>query len=177
MNRRELIAGAAILPLTGCAQPVPASPSYWIAGDSIGVGLGSVAGPGVHCVAEEGVAAHQLDKLAAQARLIPAGASVVLSLGTNDAAAYSHRIHVAPIFGLFEHCARALWVGPPEVSHLHNWAYYAQLIDGDLTYRLNPSEYVSIYDESCALERASDGIHFTRAGYLKLWSYILIGRY
>lgn len=143
-----------------------------VTGDSLGVGIAMASG-------FENRAANSVSIRAGSAvdqlRRVRQGATVFMSLGTNDA--------VGSIKGLDKgidrivETARAsrlklIWIGPPCVNK--PWDTRAAELDGILRVRLAGTgvTYVSMRDPSlCSPSvRASDGVHFNMEGYRGLWA-------
>ncbi|MFZ1964010.1 MAG: GDSL-type esterase/lipase family protein [Roseiarcus sp.] len=107
---------------------------------------------------------------------MPRGATVFMSLGTNDAvggaAALDVHKRVEQIVAAAEaQGVKLYWLGPPCV--LKPWEIYAKKLDEILAAQLagGSATYVSLQDASFC-ERslhAPDGVHFTMAGYARMW--------
>ena len=143
-----------------------------IVGDSIGEGL--------HLVSSYPSPANRFNvaiytgKAIDQIKTMPRGANVVLSLGTNDAVAglTDQKAKVDAIVAAANaQGIKLTWVGPPCV--LTKWEDHAKALDANLAVALKDSgvAYVSGQDpEFCsAALHAGDGVHFTMAGYSRLW--------
>jgi hypothetical protein len=109
-----------------------------------------------------------------QMRDMPRGATVLMSLGTNDAVAGALDVHkhVEQIVAAAEAQAIKLyWLGPPCV--LKSWETNSKKLDELLQAQLAGTSvaYVSLQDPSfCAASlHAGDGVHFTMAGYRSMW--------
>lgn len=168
MLRRSFLTGlfslALISPTFASDRPV------WIIGDSIGVGLALVSGH--KSAAVVGTFASNTKEMLKQIAKVPSGASVVISLGTNDAYG-SGKISKAKIDAILnalkaKNC-QYLWVGPPDLPHKT-----VASIRLDTYLSSTVPNYLDIYFTSKALSkyRASDGIHFSAEGYRKLWTFI-----
>ncbi len=107
---------------------------------------------------------------------MPRGATVFMSLGTNDAvggaAALNVQKRVEQIVAAAEaQGVKLYWLGPPCV--LKPWETAAKKLDEILAAQLAGGSvtYVSLQDSSFC-ERslhAPDGVHFTMAGYARMW--------
>jgi hypothetical protein len=107
---------------------------------------------------------------------MPRGATVFMSLGTNDAvggaAALDVHKRVEQIVAAAEaQGVKLYWLGPPCV--LKPWEIYSKKLDEILAAQLagGSATYVSLQDASFC-ERslhAPDGVHFTMAAYARMW--------
>jgi hypothetical protein len=107
---------------------------------------------------------------------MPRGATVFMSLGTNDAVGGAAALDVQKRVGQIVAAAEAqgvklYWLGPPCV--LKPWETYSKKLDEILAAQLAGGSvtYVSLQDASFC-ERslhAPDGVHFTMAGYARMW--------
>jgi hypothetical protein len=143
-----------------------------IVGDSIGEGL--------HLASNYPSPANRFNvaiytgKAIDQIKTLPRGANVVLSLGTNDAVAgltdQKPRID-AVVAAAAAQGVKLTWVGPPCV--LTKWEDHAKTLDANLAAALKDTDvaYVSAQGpEFCSPAlHAGDGVHFTMAGYSRLW--------
>lgn len=161
--------------LLGLAAPSAAlADDVRIIGDSIG--------EGVHLVTNFPSPANRYNVaiytpfIFQQLREMPRGATVFMSLGTNDAvggaSALDVRKRVAAIVAAADaQGVKLYWLGPPCV--LKPWETYSKKLDEILTAQLAGTSvtYVSLQDESfCAPSvHAGDGVHFTMAGYSRMW--------
>jgi hypothetical protein len=109
-----------------------------------------------------------------QIREMPRGATVVMSLGTNDAVAgaLDVRKRVEAIVAAADaQGIKLYWLGPPCV--LKPWESNSKKLDELLESQLagGAVTYVSLQDPSfCAPSvHAGDGVHFTMAGYGRMW--------
>jgi len=109
-----------------------------------------------------------------QLRTMPRGATVILSLGTNDAVAglTDQKAKVdAIVAAATAQGVKLTWVGPPCV--LTKWEDHAKALDANLAVALKDTDvaYVSAQDpEFCSSAlHAGDGVHFSMAGYSRLW--------
>jgi hypothetical protein len=109
-----------------------------------------------------------------QIRDMPHGATVVMSLGTNDAVAgaLDVRGRVQAIVAAAEtQGVKLYWLGPPCV--LKPWETNSKKLDELLQAQLAGTSvtYLSLQDPSfCAPGlHAGDGVHFTMAGYARMW--------
>jgi hypothetical protein len=107
---------------------------------------------------------------------MPRGATVLMSLGTNDAVGGAGALDVhkrveAIVAAADAQGVRLYWMGPPCV--LKPWETYSKKLDEILSAQLAGTSvtYVSLQDPSFC-ERslhAGDGVHFTMAGYARMW--------
>jgi lysophospholipase L1-like esterase len=144
---------------------------YEIVGDSIGVGVDWAAK--APSQARNSVAIYNgwvLDQL----QRSPRGATVFMSLGTNDAVggALDVREPVEKIVATAEgQGLRLVWIGPPCV--LKPWNENVKKLDAILREELHGTgvTYVSMSDPSLCDRslRAGDGVHFNMAGYTRMW--------
>ncbi len=109
-----------------------------------------------------------------QLREMPRGATVFMSLGTNDAVGGALDVHkrVEAIVAVAEaQGVKLYWLGPPCV--LKPWETYSKKLDEILQAQLAGTSvtYVSLQDASfCDRSlHAGDGVHFTMAGYTRMW--------
>lgn len=149
----------------------PALP-YYIIGDSLGVGVGWVA-PGSRSLAANSVRISG-DTILNQLASVPRGSLAFVSLGTNDAVgnAVNVAVHVDRIVAAAAaRDIRLVWIGPPCV--FANWDSSAAQLDRNLAEHLRGTGvvYVSMRDASVCDRsvRASDGVHFSTAGYRRMW--------
>ena len=104
---------------------------------------------------------------------MPRGATVFMSLGTNDAVAHMLDVkkRVAAILAAAEaQGIKLYWLGPPCV--LKPWEADAKKLDEILAAELagGSATYVSLQDGFCAPSlHEPDGVHFTMAGYRRMW--------
>lgn len=143
-----------------------------VIGDSIGEGLHLATG--IPSPANRFNVAIYTGKALEQLKGIPRGATVVMSLGTNDAVAglTDQTAKVQALAAAAEaQGVKLVWVGPPCV--LTKWEDHARALDANLAATLKDTAvtYVSAQDpEFCAASlHAGDGVHFTMAGYGRLW--------
>jgi hypothetical protein len=111
-----------------------------------------------------------------QLREMPRGSTVFMSLGTNDAVGGAAAMDVQKRVGEIVAAADAqgvklYWMGPPCV--LKSWETYSKKLDEILNAQLAGTSvtYVSLQDPSfCEPSlHAGDGVHFTMAGYARMW--------
>lgn len=111
-----------------------------------------------------------------QIREMPHGATVIMSLGTNDAVGGAAALDVKKRVEAIVAAADAqeiklYWLGPPCV--LKPWETYSKKLDEILQAQLSGTSvtYVSLQDPAfCeASLHAGDGVHFTMAGYARMW--------
>jgi hypothetical protein len=143
-----------------------------IIGDSIGEGLHLATG--IPSPANRFNVAIYTGKALDQLKTVPKGSTVVMSLGTNDAVGglTDQKAKVDSIVAAAEaQGVKLVWVGPPCV--LTKWEDHAKALDANLASALKDTSvtFVSAQDaEFCAASlHAGDGVHFTMAGYAKLW--------
>jgi len=168
MSLRRLLALFLILAAPALAR----ADDVRVIGDSIGEGLHLVTG--IPSPANRFNVAIYTRKALDQMREAPKGAVVIMSLGTNDAVGGldDQKDKVAEIVATAEKLGVKLyWVGPPCV--LTKWENHAKALDANLAKQLEGTSvtYVSAQDpEFCASSvHAGDGVHFTMAGYGRLW--------
>ena len=154
------------------ATEASASGDAVVIGDSLGVGVSMASG--LTRLARNSVAIRG-GSILGQLHQAPAGATVFMSLGTNDA--------VGRIDGLDGDIARIIaastsagvklvWIGPPCVSK--GWDTNAVKLDAILRARTAGTAvtYVSMRDPGMCDPgvRARDGVHFTMGGYGLMWA-------
>jgi hypothetical protein len=107
---------------------------------------------------------------------MPRGATVFMSLGTNDAVGGAGALNVqkrveAIVAAADAQGVKLYWLGPPCV--LKPWETYSKKLDEMLKAELAGTSvtYVSLQDASfCDPSlHAGDGVHFTMAGYARMW--------
>jgi GDSL-like Lipase/Acylhydrolase family len=145
-----------------------------IVGDSIGEGL--------HLVSNYPSPANRFNVaiytpfILQQLDQMPHGATVIMSLGTNDAVGGAGAMDVqtrveAIVAAAAARELKVYWVGPPCVRK--PWETYSKKLDEILQAQLASTSvtYVSTQDSSfCeASLHAGDGVHFTMAGYSLIW--------
>jgi hypothetical protein len=142
-----------------------------VIGDSIGVGVSWAAK--IPSTAKNSVAIYS-GAIMEQLKLAQKGETVFLSLGTNDAVggALDVKAKVAAIVAEADKLGvKLVWIGPPCVRK--DWERYSKQLDGLLAADLaNTSAiYVSLQDdEFCSAKlHAPEGVHFTMAGYTRMW--------
>jgi len=154
----------------GLSAPKAQAETY-IAGDSIGVGVGMVAQyPSVAAISISIRGSKIIDQL----RAIPDGSTVFLSLGTNDAVSNLVK-GGGDLDRLVEFMNgkrfKVFWIGPPCV--LKPWDDSAKKLDESLHSELAKSRvtYISMREPTLCdpASRAKDGVHFTMAGYRIIW--------
>jgi hypothetical protein len=149
------VLGAASL-VAGVATVDAASPSkLYVAGDSIGVGIAEAA----HLPSVASGSA-PTSALAAQLERIPAGSTVIISTGTNDAVAGHDSAKLPTRSDL-----KLVYVGPPCVQTKWNNTQkrFAAFLAANTRHIALPCLVAT---------RAKDGVHFTGAGYATLWATI-----
>ncbi len=145
-----------------------------VIGDSIGVGVSWAAkGSGVVSTAKNSVAIYS-GQIMEQLRQAKRGETVFVSLGTNDAVggALDVKAKVAQILAEADRLGvKLVWIGPPCVRK--PWEQYARKLDEILAAQLagTSAKYVSTQDaEFCSARlHAAEGVHFTMAGYTRMW--------
>ena len=142
-----------------------------VIGDSIGVGVSWAAK--ITSTAKNSVAIYS-GGIMEQLRQARKGETVFMSLGTNDAVggALDVKEKVAAIVAQADQIdVKLVWIGPPCV--LKPWEDYARKLDAILAAELKPTSatYVSTQDaEFCSAKlHAGEGVHFTMAGYTRMW--------
>jgi len=153
------------------AWAAPAFATIYVAGDSLGVGVG-MAGK-AHSVADESV--RITSKLPiSQINRVPEGSTMFLSLGTNDAVGGVTKVQKevdAIVSAAAGRNIKLVWLGPPCV--FKKWDTSAKELDGVLAGLLAQDgvTYVSMRgDDLCVKSlRAGDGVHFTMRGYRMMW--------
>lgn len=168
MGFRGLLAALAIAvaPATALAENVH------IIGDSIGEGLHLATG--LDSKANRYNVAIYTGKALEQLKEMPRGSTVVMSLGTNDAVAGldDQKAKVEGLVAAAEaQGVKLVWVGPPCV--LTKWQVHSKALDANLAAALKGAsvDYVSAQDPEFCQDslHAHDGVHFTMAGYSRLW--------
>jgi hypothetical protein len=143
-----------------------------VIGDSIGVGVSWAAK--LPSLAKNSVAIYNggvIDQL----RQSPRGATVFMSLGTNDAVggALNVKKPVETIVSTADaQGVKLVWIGPPCV--FKPWDESARKLDGILREELQGTQvtYVSMRGDPNICDhsvRAGDGVHFNMTGYTSLW--------
>ncbi len=169
MSLRSFAFGAAF----ACALPAAALAETAVIGDSLGVGVSWAAKPPV-MFAKNSIAIHG-GAILAQINSLPRGATVFMSLGTNDAVGGA--VDVAkPVQAILAAVAardvKLVWLGPPCVNK--PWNRYSVQLDGILREQLKGTGvvYVSMqFPELCGNPalRGKEGVHFNMAGYTVMW--------
>lgn len=143
-----------------------------IIGDSIGEGLHLVSN--VPSPANRFNVAIYTPFIFQQMKEMPRGATVVMSLGTNDAVAGALDVQKrveAIVAAADAQGVKLYWAGPPCV--LKSWEANSKKLDELLQAQLAGTSvtYVSMQDPSlCSPSlHAGDGVHFTMAGYARMW--------
>lgn len=154
----------------GVALAGPAAADAVVIGDSLGVGVSMASG--LTRLARNSVAIRG-GAILGQLREAPAGSTVFMSLGTNDAVGRIDGLDgdisriIAAASGV-----RLVWIGPPCV--MKEWDANALKLDAVLRARTAGTgvTYVSMRDPGmCASgARAKDGVHFTMGGYGMMWA-------
>ena len=142
-----------------------------VIGDSIGVGVSWAAK--IPSTAKNSVAIYS-GQIMEQLRQAKKGETVFLSLGTNDAVggALDVKAKVAAIVAEADRLGvKLVWIGPPCVRK--SWEEYSRKLDGILAAELSGTSatYVSMQGEEFCEARlhAPEGVHFTMAGYTRMW--------
>ena len=168
MRARSLLVAAA-LSATPC---VAFADDVRIIGDSIGEGLHLATG--IASPANRFNVAIYTGKALDQLKQMPRGSTVVMSLGTNDAVAgmTDQKAKIEAIAAAADaQGVKLVWVGPPCV--LTKWEDHAKALDANIAASLQGTSvtFVSAQEpEFCAASlHAGDGVHFTMAGYSRLW--------
>ena len=160
---RFLAALVAVFLLAG--SNVEAKQEAFIAGDSICVGLAQASG--LKSVARTGAPTREV---VSQLRRLPAGATVIVCAGTNDAAARLNGFQASVDAALAEAInrrQRIIWVGP--VSSTLWWDSYSDKADTLLALKIG--NYVSMRAVKWAANETS-GYHLTPKGYARLWAIV-----
>ncbi|MDR3376487.1 MAG: SGNH/GDSL hydrolase family protein [Ancalomicrobiaceae bacterium] len=164
--------GVAVALLAGMVVPAAAAPVY-VVGDSIGQDLGRVAKQTTFAKISVSLANRWIYR---QLPSVPDGATVVLTIGTNDADETNGVRHLgkhidALIAYLNEHRLKAYWLGPVCVTT--GSAARAEELDRILANRLKATTvtYVSLHTpELCSPDlHARDGQHMRDAGSKRIW--------
>lgn len=144
--------------------------------------IGDSIGEGVHMATNLPSPANRFnvaiytDHIFDQIKAMPRGATVVMSLGTNDAVGGAGAMNVKARVDKIVDAAAAqgvklVWLGPPCVRK--DWQTYSKKLDELLAAQLAGGKvtYVSLQDPAfCeAGIHAGDGVHFTMAGYRLMW--------
>lgn len=155
----------------GLAALQPSLASIYVGGDSLGVG--------VHLVSKAPSVATESVRIMSKAPVsqianVPAGSTLFLSLGTNDAVGGVPAVEKSVDAILTAAAARnirVVWLGPPCV--FKSWDDSARALDGVLAGIMARQgvTYVSMRDDAlCSRSlRAGDGVHFTMKGYRMMW--------
>jgi hypothetical protein len=167
MSFRCLLVALAVV----AAPSVAVAESYEVVGDSIGVGIDWAAKVPSH--ARNSVAICN-GWVLQQLLEPPRGATVFMSLGTNDAVggALNVKQQVDKIVSTAAaQELRLVWIGPPCV--LKPWNENVKKLDAILREQLQGKgvTYVTMSDPSLCDRslRAGDGVHFNMAGYTRMW--------
>jgi hypothetical protein len=154
-----------------CCPAVPAQATAYVLGDSLGVGVATVA----HVKGLARISVHiRGPKALAQFAQIPAGSTAFLVLGTNDANGSIARLDksIEDIVRAAEKKSITLvWIGPPCVRK--SWDTRARELDVILREKLadTPVRYVSMRDDQmCSGSlHEPDGVHLKTKGYVHMW--------
>jgi len=142
--------------------------------------IGDSIGEGVHLATNYPSPANRFNvaiytpNIFEQIKAMPEGATVFMSLGTNDAVGglvdQSRRVDQI-VAAAAAQKIKLYWLGPPCV--LKPWEVSSRKLDEHLAAQLSGASvtYVSLQDpEFCeASLHAGDGVHFTMAGYSRIW--------
>ena len=164
---------SAIFPALLAASPALSAPGL-VLGDSIGVGVSLASG--VKRLAHNSVTIGREDILG-QIAQVPVGTVAFVSLGTNDAVGSIKGVgpRVDKVLAAVDAAGiTAVWIGPACV--IQPWNSTVGELDKLLSDRLaGRMAYVSIADANfCDSSiRGADGVHFTFAGYKRIWSVAL----
>ncbi len=154
-HSRSLVLGAAFLAAGLASANADSLSKLYVAGDSIGVGIAAAAHlPSVASGSAPTAA------LGAQLARIPAGSTVIISTGTNDAVAGRDSAKLPTRSDL-----NLVYVGPPCVQT--KWNDTQQKFAAFLAAN---TRHISL--PCLVATRAKDGVHFTGAGYATLWATI-----
>ncbi len=157
-----------VAPSLACAEEIR------IIGDSIGEGLHLATN--IPSPANRFNVAIYTPFIFQQNKEMPRGATVFMSLGTNDAVGGAGALDVQKRVAAIVAAADAqgvklYWVGPPCV--LKPWQVHSKKLDEILQAQLAGTSvtYVSLQDAAfCDPSiHAGDGVHFSMAGYARLW--------
>jgi hypothetical protein len=159
------------LGVAGLAWPSVASAAVYVLGDSIGEGI--AAASGLKGLAHQSVRIHSPQALA-QIAQVPAGSTVFIVLGTNDAVGSVKKIEKS-IQAIVKAGERKqltmIWLGPPCVRT--SWDKNARELDEILRAELAATsvKYVSMRDaRTCSSAfHGADGVHATMSGYHYMW--------
>jgi hypothetical protein len=169
MSIRTLGLAVALLLLPAAAEAATGR----VIGDSIGVGVSWAAKGSVVSTAKNSVSIYS-GAIMEQLRLAQKGETVFVSLGTNDAVggALDVKAKVAQVVAEADRLGvKLVWIGPPCVRK--DWERYSKQLDGILAAQLAGTSvrYVSTQDEEFCSARlhAAEGVHFTMAGYTRMW--------
>lgn len=151
----------------------------WAAAEDIHI-VGDSIGEGVHMATNYPSPANRFNVaiytpfIFQQLKQMPRGATVFMSLGTNDAVGglTDVKARVDQIVATAqEQGIKLIWMGPPCVRK--DWEVHSRKLDEILAAQLKgtPVTYVSLQGpEFCeASLHAGDGVHFTMAGYALMW--------
>jgi lysophospholipase L1-like esterase len=157
------------------AWPSVAGANYYVLGDSIGQGVGSVSGHKI--LAKTGI--HIRGRKALEQILqAPQGSTVFIFLGTNDAVGSIENLDqsINDIVNAAERRAlTVIWAGPPCVRR--TWDSRSRELDEVLRVKFASTsiKYVSMRDARiCAGEfQGGDGVHMSAVGYHYMWDKVL----
>jgi hypothetical protein len=154
-----------------CCPAAPAQATAYVLGDSLGVGVAMVA----HVKGLARISVHiRGSKALEQIAQTPAGSTVFLVLGINDANGSIARLDKS-----IEDIVRAaqsknitlVWMGPPCVRK--SWDTRARELDVILREKLadTPVRYVSMRDDQMCSGtlHEPDGVHLKMKGYMHMW--------
>ncbi len=159
------------LGLCCCSSAAPAQAAAYVLGDSLGLGVAQVS----HLKNLSKISIHiRGNKMQAQIAQTPAGSTVFMTLGTNDANGSIAKLDksIDDIVAAFEKKNITLvWMGPPCVKQ--SWDTRSRELDAILAKRFEgtPVRYVSMRDDvMCSgVYHERDGVHLKMKGYAHMW--------
>jgi hypothetical protein len=154
-----------------CSPVAPAGAAGYVLGDSLGLGISQAA----ELKNLSKLSVHiRGPKVVQQFAHVPAGSTVFLSLGTNDAHGSIARLDRsidAIVRAAERRKLKVFWMGPPCIRK--SWDARARELDAILHVKLARTtvRYVSMRDElMCSGElHAGDGVHLKMKGYAHMW--------
>lgn len=171
-----IIGGGGAVSIARTSKTPVQPPRPFIVGDSIGEGLRWASGELGDTKRGISIAGQCV---LGQMRKAPPDSTLVISLGTNDAAAGLPHARQVMAFAdrvIAEVAGRPLlWVGPPKPCT--SWDLIAQGVDMalEIVVERRGGRYVSAYNLPGLFEHhAKDGIHFDLAGYRLLWEAVRV---
>jgi lysophospholipase L1-like esterase len=159
------------LGLCCCSSAAPAQAAAYVLGDSLGLGVAQVS----HLKNLSRISIHiRGNKMQEQIAQTPAGSTVFMTLGTNDANGSIAKLDksIDDIVAAFEKKNITLiWMGPPCVKQ--SWDTRARELDAILAKRFEGTSvrYVSMRDDvMCSFTyHERDGVHLKMKGYAHMW--------